>query len=500
MLADRRRRFDEVSHSIFDVAVVGAGIGGASVYHRLCREGYRVLLVDKRDFAGGTSQSSAMMVWGGLLYLAQRDFATVRHFCQSRDRMLRQLPDWVRLCPNRYVPTTDPGRRGWMVLLGLYSYWAFGGFRRARPRLERKFPERAFLRRERLRPTLVYEEATVEPSDARFVLHWILSTAGGESVAVNYCALAGGRWDAPTRTWHLELRDELTGREAVARARWVVNAAGVWTDEVNRRFDIESPYKHIFGKGVFVGLGRDHRHATPLTFENRNDGDCMTLIPWGPIALWGPTETVVTDLCRGFAPEPEDVRFLLGELNRHLARPARVEDIVSLRCGVRPLAVPRSYEAGRLTLNISRRQVIVENGRVPWTSLYGGKLTGCVALAESLAARLGRCLGPTGRRERSNDTQPMESGNFPGLDQPVLSARQAIEREMCWTLDDYLRRRTNIAQWVPRGGLGRGDEHLAHLEELAALFATATGRSAQDELSAYRSKIARDLDQVLARV
>ena len=87
----RENLWREAGETGFDVAVVGGGINGASLYHELCARGYRVLLIDKGDFASGTSQSSAMMVWGGLLYLRNLDFKAVIEFSLSRDRMIQSL-------------------------------------------------------------------------------------------------------------------------------------------------------------------------------------------------------------------------------------------------------------------------------------------------------------------------------------------------------------------------------------------------------------------------
>ncbi|HWE24841.1 MAG TPA: FAD-dependent oxidoreductase [Myxococcales bacterium] len=499
----RLQQWSRLDGGTFDVAIVGAGINGASLYDRLCRYGYRVLLLDKRDFAGATSQASAMMIWGGLLYLAHRDFATVRELCASRERMLEEMPAAVRVCTSRFVATKDPGRSRWLLLGALYLYWALGGFRRRRPRIDGAFSEREFLSARTLRNSLAYEEATVEPSDARFTIHWILPHQESESVALNHCAVRGGAYDSSSRSWRLEIEDAITGRQTQASARCVVNAAGVWTDQLNDRFGVSTGWKHIFGKGVFLGVVRHPAHTTHLMFETRADGDCMSLIPWGPVSLWGPTETVARTPDAGFTVEPEDVRSLLSEMNRHLVRPVDVGDIVSLRCGVRPLAIRRSDHAHRGTFGISRRQVVVRDPHRPWISLYGGKLTGCSATARLVAADIRGWLLPSSRRDLSA-CRPITSVPdlelFPGLVEPVLSARHAAEREMCWTLEDYLRRRTNISQWVPRGGLGRNGEHAGRIAEIAAVFASKSGRSRDEIVAEYHATIERGLDDVIRRV
>jgi glycerol-3-phosphate dehydrogenase len=102
----------EAGETHFDVAIVGAGINGACLYHELCGRGYKVLLLDKGNFACGTSQSSAMMVWGGLLYLRNFDFKAVIDFSLSRDRMIESLNGRIRSQVFRYIPAANNGRNG----------------------------------------------------------------------------------------------------------------------------------------------------------------------------------------------------------------------------------------------------------------------------------------------------------------------------------------------------------------------------------------------------
>jgi glycerol-3-phosphate dehydrogenase len=440
-----------------------------------------------------------MFIWGGLLYLRKLEFASVAMYCRARDRMARDFPEWVRVCPMRYVAMRGDRRGPAFLLAGLYLYWLLGAFRRSRPRLEADCSERARLRADRFWTSLAYEEASVLPSDARLVLQLILSRRGPGHVALNHCALVGGAYDRAARAWRLELADRLDGREVTAKARLVVNAAGVWTEEINRQFGIASRYKHVLGKGVFIGIPRDPIFSRSLIMETKDDQDCMSLIPWGPIALWGPTETVASDLETAFRPEPEDVRLLLDELNRHLVRPAAARDIVSLRCGVRPLAVDRDFSPGPSTLDLSKRAYVEPDRGLPWVSLYGGKITGCMEVARGAARAVRAILGaPTEAAPETSQPPPPEWKAFPGLAAPVVSAGYSAEHEWCWTLEDYLRRRTNIAQWVPRGGLGREDEHVPHLREIARHFTGGEEAAAQEAVEAYRKKVDREFDRVLA--
>ena len=281
---DREERCRAAEDGSFDVAIIGGGINGACLYDQLCRRGYRVLLVDKGDFAGGTSQASAMMIWGGLLYLKNLDLRSVYRFSRSRDRMIREMSAWVSPQLFRFLPATGGvlGKRS--VLAALYLYWIIGRFERRRPAIIADLPDAALLSRPA--EALGFEEAILRTSDSRFVLGWITPHRAPSGAALNYTDLTGGGFEAEGGLWRLHLRDLIAPRDLTAHARVVVNCAGVWTDSVNETFDIRSSMKHVFSKGVFLGFRRDPSQVGPMIFEMGDHDDVITSIPWGPVELW----------------------------------------------------------------------------------------------------------------------------------------------------------------------------------------------------------------------
>ena len=174
-------------------------------------------------------------------------------------------------------------------------------------------------------------------------MSWITSHAPPSGTALNHCELAAGGFDPARRRWHLLLRDQLTGAQAEVQTKAVVNCAGIWVDGLNRHFNIDSPWKHALSKGVYLVLPRGQAHELPLIFDMGEHDDVQTYVPWGPAALWGPTETLLEDHQRDSHPTLEDVRFLLQHANRHLRRPVTAGDILSLRCGIRLLVAPRDF-------------------------------------------------------------------------------------------------------------------------------------------------------------
>jgi len=488
----RATHWQTAGDEVFDVLIIGGGITGASLYAELCRHGWRTLLLDKGDFASGTSQSSGMMVWGGLLYLRAGDVLTVLRLSRSRDRMIEEPDGWTAPAAFHYIPSLKGGPSSLFIGAGLGLYWLLGAGRRQFPGYRRDFAETALLSEHVHRGAFRYEEALLTSSDARYVLHWLTPHQPPGRAAVNYCEVEHCEYARADGLWHLELRDRLRGVTTGARARLIVNCAGVWADDLNRQQGIETPYRHALSKGVYLGLKRSGGHHSPLIFDMGDHDDVMTYVPWGPVALWGPTETAIEEIGEGLAPQAGDIRFLLETANRHLRSKVGPEDIVSLRCGIRALAVDRDYVATRYPLALSRRSIVHPERDLPWITAYGGKLTGSRELAGKIGRMIRHRVPPSLPPEAPDaETPAVASGTFPGLDQPVAAPRWCREREFCVTLEDYLRRRTNVAQWLPREGLGRTGENRE------AILAAA--RELYDDPSAAGEAVARYEETVAAR-
>lgn len=495
----RRDAFKAADGAHYDVAVFGAGISGSRIFHELARHGYRVLLLDRGDFAGGTSQSSGMMIWGGILYLKDLDLRTVIKLCRARDQLIEEMPGTVRAERLRYLPGRESLRNRHVVRAGMTLYWLLGSRERRFPTCEAAFAELGLLKPGRFRDSLTVEEAVLEVSDCRFTLEWILPFVGPQTVALNHCASETAVFDATSGRWRIELRDRLHGHDAAVTAQFIVNAAGVWTDNLNDSLGIESAYRHELSKGVYISFRRPESLRHILVFDTGENDDTLTFAPWGPVAMCGPTETRVTNLGEGFTVSPEDVRSLLRLANRNLHRHYRAEDIVSMRVGIRPLAVRRGFSKAVHPLELSRKHLIHCDPKRQALAVYGGKLTSCGLLAQEVLARLRQHLPRPGRVPLPHTPQAAPTETFPGLGEPVTSAIWCRDREYCHTLEDYLRRRTNIAQWIPRGGLGALSENLQTLRRIARVF-YPNEPAADAAITAYQASVREHHDSILAKV
>ncbi len=456
----------------YDVAIVGAGVSGAALFRELRSKGYRVLLVDQKDFAGGTSQASGMLVWGGLLYLQSLDLRTVRKLSNARDALLAARDPEVQLATFRYLPLLKGGRSSLWVRAALEAYWWLGSRRRNRPCKETDFTGKDLLQAGRFGASLKYEEACLPESDARLVLEWILAGQGERGRALNHCRVTAGRFASD---WVLDVQDTLAGTQGQVRAKFLVNAAGVWADGLAQELGLQTQHQHVLSKGVYLGLPKPAGLQDYLAFEMGEHGDSQTYTPWGPVALWGPTETPVQSVDGSFAPDTNDVRFLLKQANRNLRIQHGPQDIVSLRCGVRPLAVRRGYSSKAYPLSLSRKHRVDLHRTRNAITLFGGKVTS----ARSMAQEVERKLAPSFANHSHSDSDRSVTQSayvrppgrlFPGLQESWVDPVWSAQQEGCASLGDYLRRRTNIAQWVPRLGLGRSGENRAELMELARVF------------------------------
>jgi len=357
-----------------DVLVVGGGITGAPLYRQLCELGYRVALADKGDFSSGSSQASGMLIWGGLLYLKNLDLLTVIQFCKARNELMMDFPDAISVLNLRYPV---PAIQRVPILLGLYLYWLLGRFALKRPTMG---------------TALGYQEGMLRHSDSRFVIEQIRAFQSEHGIPMNHCRLVAAEFVRDQHCWTVRLRDELTGQEHEGKARIIVNAAGVWADEINRLLAVESPWKHVLSKGVYVTFprreGQTHAHIYPMPGAN----DVLSHVPWGPVMMWGPTETAIQDLESGLTPNREDIHFLLSSANQLLPEKVGPQDVVSIRCGIRPLAVARDYSRDAYPLELSRNHRIVSNQEKQTISIYGGKFTSSFKVANQVAELIGRWM------------------------------------------------------------------------------------------------------------
>ena len=373
----------------YDLAIIGGGATGLGVALDAAARGFSVVLVESHDFASGTSSRATKLVHGGVRYLAQGNVALVREALHERKVLLHNAPHLAQ--PLAFIM---PSYRLWETPFygaGLKLYDALAGSSGLAPT---RFLGRAAtiealpsVQTSGLKGGVEYWDGQFD--DARLALALARTAESRGALVVNHCA-ATGLLHEQGRVCGLTCEDRETGRRFEIRSRAVVNAAGVWVDQVRRQDGeaIGRTARPIVApsQGVHVVVDREFlpgRHA--LIIPKTADGRVLFGVPWLGKVILGTTDTPRTDLPREPRPFPEELDFILGEAGRYLVRAPRREDIRSVWVGLRPLVKPLDDD-GAPTKALSREHTVLvsQSGLVTVT---GGKWTTYRAMAEDVLER-----------------------------------------------------------------------------------------------------------------
>lgn len=357
-----------------DVLVVGGGVTGVGTALDAVTRGLTVGLLEQRDFASGTSSRSSKLIHGGLRYLEMLDFGLVREALQERGLLLTRLAPHLVKPVSFLYPLTHRGWERAYVGAGLALYDAMataGKYDTGLPRHRHLF--RRQIRRiapdfkaEELAGAIRYYDAQVD--DARLVVTVARTAASHGAHCVNRTKVVGFLREGE-RVTGVRAVDLETGRELVVRARVVVNAAGVWTDEIQEMVGGRGALHVQASKGIHLVVPRDRiRSETGLIM--RTPVSVLFVIPWGRHWIIGTTDTP-WDLDKAHpAASRRDIEYLLDQVNQILREPLGAADVEGVYAGLRPLLSGESEPTSR----ISREHTVVTP--VPGLVIVaGGKLT-----------------------------------------------------------------------------------------------------------------------------
>ena len=369
----------------FDVLIIGAGINGAVSAASLSRKGLKVALIDKSDFASETSSNSSNLAWGGIKYLENHEYFLVNKLCKSRNHLMRSYPSTVKEI--RFLTTLQKGFRfpAWFVYFGTLVYWIMGRFFTQRP---------VFLGPQNIKNTepvvnvdssqggFEYSDAFLHDNDARFVFNFIRTAMDNGACIANY--VSAERSERVDDMWVTQAHDKENGTNFSIRAKVIINACGPYVDEYNQRNNQQTEHQHAFSKGVHLIVRKLTSVDKVLAFF-ASDGRLFFVIPMGQRTCIGTTDDKVT------SPKTEvteaDRDFILNNVNALLSldMPLTREDIISERCGVRPLAV-KDAKGDADWVALSRKHAIDIDKQKNHLSIFGGKLTDCLNVGEEIAS------------------------------------------------------------------------------------------------------------------
>jgi len=415
----RDRALKRMASETFDVVIIGGGITGAGCALDAATRGLSVALVEQRDWAAGTSSRSSKLIHGGLRYLEQFHFPLVREALREQTLMLD------RLCPHlvRPVPFLLPlTKRVWQRMyigFGALLYDSLGG-PRALPRhrhLSRRSALRLFpaLRPDALVGAIRYYDA--EFDDARHTVT-VARTAALHGAVLATSARVSKLLEAGSGVSGVRFRDLEGGREIDVRARQVINATGVWSDEVQALAG-RGRIKIRASKGIHIVVPRDRIHGdTALVL--RTPSSVLFLIPWKRHWIIGTTDTDWNLHLDHPAASRRDIDYILEKLNAALTPPLSRADIEGVYAGLRPLLRGES----EATSQLSREHAVTQSvsGLI---SVAGGKYTTYRVMAKDAVDVAARAIN---RRipECCTDRIPLlGAGGFPSY----INRREELARE-----------------------------------------------------------------------
>lgn len=534
-----RLRASATAGQELDILVIGGGVTGAGIALDAATRGLTTGIVEAQDWASGTSSKSSKLIHGGLRYLQMFDFKLVHEALTERGLLLSQLaPHLVKPVPFLYPLHHQVVERGY-VEAGISLYDALASVStgtKVRGQRRRILPWHTFIGHRRMMErfpdldpkaavgAIQYWDASVD--DARFVADLVRTAQAYGGYPASRTQVAGLIKD-DDRVVGAELVDLETGTRFEARARTVINATGVWTDQTEKLTGTDGSLKVLASKGVHVVVPRD-RIDGRVGLILQTEISVLFVIPWSRYWIIGTTDTPWTeDVARPVATA-RDIDYVLQQANAVLARPLTRDDIVGHYAGLRPLLQPGTADG--VSAKISREHTVASPAP-GMVSIAGGKFTTYRIMAKdavdfALGERAQRlpsvtanvplvgAVGYPGAREHTTTLAAQHGwdkwrishllhrygaeigeitrlcGEDARMAEPLAGATAYIRAEIAFAvshegalhLDDILARRTRIVYEEPHQGL-------AALEEIADLVAPMLGWSDDQkaaEIAAYR--------------
>ncbi len=473
MVAEMRARQNKEP---WDLVVIGGGATGAGIAVDAASRGYAVLLLERQDFGKGTSSRSTKLVHGGVRYLEQGNVSLVMEALKERGILRENAPHLVHdlpfIVPNYSwweAPFYGIGMKVYDLLAGRYGF----GKSRILSR-EETLTRLPTIRQDGLRGGVVYHDGQFD--DARLLIDLIATAVEQGAITVNYMSAVELTKDADGFIDGVVALDHETGERFPLAARVVVNATGIFADEVRQMAEPEAPVMIAPSQGIHLVFERSFLDGdTAIMVPHTSDGRVLFAIPWHDHTLVGTTDTPIESPSYEPLPFEQEIQFVLDTAARYLTRPPTRDDVLSVYVGIRPLVKAAGSDAGK-TSALSRDHTIhIDGGGL--LTIVGGKWTTYRHMAEDCvdhAITLGKLkdmpcvtreLRIHGYQEVTAPQQASDPLAIYGSDAPAIRAladsdaqlgRQlapalpylaaqvvwAAREEMARTLEDVLSRRT----------------------------------------------------------
>jgi glycerol-3-phosphate dehydrogenase len=455
----------------WDVIVIGGGASGLGTAVDAASRGYSTLLLERDDFAKGTSSRSTKLIHGGVRYLQQGDVSLVMEALRERGLIFQNAPHLSR--NQSFVIPNYEWWGGPFYTVGLKVYDMMAGKLGIGPsqHLSREETLQAIptVVKRGLKGGVIYQDGQFD--DARMAITLAQTAADYGAVLLNYCAVTDLIKENGLVTG-VRYVDRQSKTACSVHGKVVINATGVFADSIRKMDDPEAKKMIQPSQGVHIVLDKKHlpgKHA--IMVPQTTDGRVLFAVPWYDKVVVGTTDTVVDDPSPEPKALPEEIHFILDNASRYLDHPIGHEDIRSIFAGLRPLAAPEGDEQPTREISRHHKILISVSGLI---TISGGKWTTYRKMAQDAvdnAATIGGlpstvCITENlllhGYKKDVDHADPLavygtdiekmlalekEQPQYAGLLSPALGIRKsqvirAVREEMAVTVEDVLARRT----------------------------------------------------------
>ena len=389
--ASRAEAIRKMAETELDILVVGGGVVGAGSALDAVTRGLTTAIVEARDWASGTSSRSSKLIHGGLRYLEMLDFGLVREALTERGLLLDRIaPHLIRPVPFLYPLTHRVWERAYVgagVLLYdtlAYTSGTAHGLKRHRHLTRRRaLHEAPCLRKSSFTGAIQYWDAQVD--DARHTMTVVRTAAGFGALAANRVQVTGFLRQGE-RVTGASLVDVETGENFEVRAKQLINATGVWTDDTQALADTRGQFHVRASKGIHLVVPRDRLQSTTGIIL-RTEKSVLFVIPWGRHWIIGTTDTDWSLDKSHPSASSSDIDYLLEHVNSVLTSPLTREDVEGVYAGLRPLLTGESESTSKLS-----REHVVGHPVPGLVVVAGGKYTTYRVMAADAVDEAARTL------------------------------------------------------------------------------------------------------------
>ena len=371
----------------WDIVVIGGGATGLGAALEAVTRGYRTLLLEQADFAKSTSSKSTKLVHGGVRYLAQGNVSLVREASVERGLLAANAPHLVRNLA--FVIPTFNFWENFKYTVGLKMYdWLAGRLSLGKSihiSKEETFRRLPTLKRKGIAGGVLYHDGQFD--DSRLAVNLVQTISGKGGMVLNYMQVTGLRKDEAGNISGLTVKDTLNGGEELyLNTRAVINATGVFADDILEMDNPAAPRSIAASQGIHLVLDREFLPGhDALMIPATSDGRVLFIVPWHNKVVVGTTDTPVNHISLEPRALENEIAFILNTAGQYLSRAPQRSDVRSMWAGLRPLAAAKAE--GHKTKEISRSHKIIvsKSGLV---TIIGGKWTTYRRMAEDVLHKL----------------------------------------------------------------------------------------------------------------